>query len=214
MSQTKNNTDDLINKLCGDLNTAKPRCPYRRVAVWFVGSLLYLSLVVSYLGLRPDFDMRAMNLIYVFEIGLAFFILASASLASSWLSFPDCFQRHWIKIIPVVLTFVFAFWTLLRTIDDGSIGEIQLHVGHCAQEGILMEIIPLIALVFITMKGHTTQPYWSMTMNILAVSMLGWIGLRLTCPMDDMGHSLINHILPFAILAAALGFFTRKLFKW
>lgn len=208
-------TDDLINQLCdGDLKTLKPTCPYTYIAIWLIGSIFYLASVVSYLGLRSDFDMSAMNPVYIFEIGLGVSILISAAVASSWLNTPDCCQRHWIKFVPVTLSVVFVLWTILRSMEEGMDFLSGLHLGHCAQEGMLMEIIPLIALVFITMKSCTTQPYWSMAMNILAVSTLGWIGLRLTCSIDEMGHSLFNHLLPFAILAAALGMFARKLFKW
>ncbi len=214
MSKVEKNTDELIGELCSDLDIAKPRCPYRRIAVWLIGAIAYLTLVVAYIGIRPDFDMQLMKSSFLFEISIAVLILISASLASSWLSFPDCFQRHWVKIIPVLLFVVFCIWTVVRSLEDGMKFTDGLHLVHCAREGIMMEIIPLIALVFITMKGHTTQPYWSMAMNVLAVSTLGWIGLRLTCSVDEMGHSLFNHLLPFAILAAALGLFARKLFKW
>lgn len=208
------NTDNLIEGLCGDLESIKPRCPYTHIAAWFLGSLFYLATVVSYIGLRPDFDMNAMNPLYIFEIGLAGLILISASIASSWLSVPDCLQRPWIKIIPITLALIFTLWAVIRSVAEGMDFISGLHIGHCAQEGLLMEVIPLVALVFITIKSCTTQPYWSMVMNVLAVSTLGWIGLRLTCPVDEMGHSLFNHLLPFAILAAALGMFARKLFKW
>lgn len=167
-----------------------------------------------YSGIRPDFSAQLMKASYLYEVGLAISILMTAALASSWLSFPDCFGRHWIKIVPVTLAFAFMLWASARGVEDGMWMLSGLHLGHCAKEGVLMEMLPLVALVFITMKGHTTQPYWSMTMNVLAVSTLGWIGLRLTCSIDDMGHSLFNHILPFAIIAGALGLFARKLFKW
>ena len=79
----------------------------------------------------------------------------------------------------------------------------------------MVEFIPFLALIYLSAKGHTTQPYWSMTMNVMAVSALGWIGLRLTCSMyDSMTYGFIHYLLPFAILGAAVGFFARKLFKW
>jgi hypothetical protein len=207
-------TDDLIGKLCNELEPTPPRCPYRRVSVWLLLSLVYLGAVVAYLGIRPDIQERLMDSVFLFETSLAFIMLVTASLASSWLSFPDCIQRTWMKIVPATIFGVFVLWIIVRSIEEQMGLMATLHIGHCAHEGILMEAIPIIALVIITMKGHTTQPYWSMFMNILAVSSLGWIGLRLTCSMDEMGHSFINHLLPFAIVGAGLGFFARKLFKW
>jgi hypothetical protein len=155
-----------------------------------------------------------MDSVFLFETSLAFVMLVTASLASSWLSFPDCIQRTWMKIVATTVFGVFVLWIIVRSIEEQMGLMATLHIGHCAHEGMLMEAIPIIALVIITMKGHTTQPYWSMFMNILAVSSLGWIGLRLTCSMDEMGHSFINHLLPFAVIGAGLGFFASKLFKW
>ncbi len=207
-------TDDLINQLCGDLTPTPARDPYARMGVWLLFSILYLVGVVLYLGVRMDIHERLMDSIFLFETLLAGIILLSASLASSWLSFPDCIQRHWMKAIPISLFGSFLLWVIARSIEEGMGLTSTLHIGHCAHEGILMEAVPIVALVIITMRGNTTQPYWSMAMNILAVSALGWIGLRLTCPMDEMGHSFINHLLPFAIVGAGFGFFARRLFKW
>jgi hypothetical protein len=209
-----NNTDDLINQLCGELEPTCPRCPYRRIAAWLLGAALYLVVVVGYLGVRPDIAERVMDARFLFEVGIATSVLLSAAFASSWLSFPDCIQRGWIKVIPVTLFFSLGLWIVAHSIEEGMGLMDTAHLGHCAQDGMLMELLPIIALIVLTMRGQTTQPYWSMTVNILAVSALGWIGLRLTCSMDEMGHSFLNHLLPIAIIGAGLGFFARKLFKW
>lgn len=209
-----NSTDDLINQLSDDLKAVTPRSPYKRMAIWLVLSIAYLVGVVAYLGVRMDIADRLTDSIFLFETLLATAILLSASIASSWLNFPDSLQRPWIKIVPLTLFGVFSLWVVVRGIEEGMVFISTLHMAHCSEEGAFMEVAPIIALVIITMRGNTTQPYWSMAMNVLAVSALGWIGLRLTCPMDQMGHSFINHLLPFAIVGAGLGFFARKLFRW
>lgn len=214
MSMDKDSTADLINQLSGDLKPVTPRSPYKRMIIWLALSVAYLVGVVAYLGVRMDIEDRLIDSVFLFETMLAAAILLSAALASSCLSFPDSLQRHWTKVIPITLFGSFLLWIAARSIEEGVGLTSTLHIGHCSHEGILMECIPIVALVIITMRGNTTQPYWSIAMNILAVSALGWIGLRLTCPMDQMGHSFVNHLLPFAIVGAGLGFFARKLFKW
>jgi len=207
-------TEDLIGQLCGELKPVSPRCPYKRIIFWLIGSAIYLAVVVAYLGLRPDFVERLSDAKYLYEMGLGFSILMASAFASSWLCFPDCIQRGWMKVVAVTLFFSFSLWVVAQSIGEGMGLTDTMHLGHCAKEGMLMEGIPILALIVLTMRGNTTQPYWSMAMNIMAVSSLGWIGLRLTCSMDVMGHSLFNHILPIAIIGAGLGFFARKLFKW
>ena len=87
-------------------------------------------------------------------------------------------------------------------------------LGSCSK-GLLVEAVPFLALVFMTIRGRSTQPYWLMTMNIFAVTALGWIGLRLTCSMyDSMIYGFVNYLLPFAVVGAGVGFFARRLFKW
>ena len=211
---TGDKTDDLIGRLCDELAPTKACCPYRQIIPWFVLSIAYLVGAVLWVGLRHDLAERLTDSVFLFETGIAIAILVTAALTSSWLTFPDCHQKNWMKAVPVTLFSTFVLWVVARSIEEGMGLTSTIHFGHCAHEGIIMEVVPIVALIIITMRGHTTQPYWSMAMNILAVSALGWIGLRLTCSMDVMGHSFLNHLLPFAIIGAGLGFFARKLFKW
>jgi hypothetical protein len=210
----KDSTEDLIGQLCGELKETCPRCPYRRISAWVLGSILYLVSIIAYVGLRPDIADRLVDGVFLFEMGIMASILFVSALASSWLSFPDCIQRSWIKVVAVTLFYSFTLWVIAHSLEEGMGLIDSMHLGHCATEGMLMEGLPIIALIVMTMRGNTTQPYWSMAMNVLAVSSLGWIGLRLTCPMDEMGHSFFNHLLPIAIVGSGLGFFARKLFKW
>lgn len=214
MSNDTKNTDDLIGQLCEGLEPSKLACAYKRIVPWFLLSVIYLVGTVLFLGLRPDISERLIDGVFLFEMGLASMIFITAGMTSSWLSFPDSHQKEWMKAVTVTLFAVFALWVTTRSIEEGLNLSTTLHLGHCAHEGIIMEVVPIIVLIFITMRGHTVQPFWSMTMNVLAVSALGWLGLRMTCSMDQMGHSFFNHLLPFAIIGAGLGFFARKLFKW
>jgi len=80
-------TDNLIDQLCGDLEVAKPRCPYRRISIWLVFAVVYILAVISYLGLKVDIIEYLSDASFIFEMGLAIAILVSAALASSWLSY-------------------------------------------------------------------------------------------------------------------------------
>ncbi len=215
MSDSEKNTDDLIGHLCGDLKPMSPRCPYRRISIWLILSVGYIVGVIYYLGLQVNLLDYLTRATFIFEMGMAIAILISAALASSWLSFPDCIQRDWMKTITVTLFSVFLFWILASGIEEGGMSvRSNFFLSSCSR-GIVVEAIPFIALIFMTMKGNTTQPYWSMAMSVMAVSSLGWIGLRLTCPMyESMTYGFINYLLPFCILGVVLGLFARKLFKW
>lgn len=213
-NQNKGKTEDLITQLCGDLNASSPRCPYRRISVWLLVSAIYIYGVIAYLGLKVDIEDHLTNAAFLFEMSMASAILITSALASSWLSFPDCVQRDWMKIIAVTLFASFMIWVISNGVEEGWEIQSSFFLASCSR-GLAVEFLPFIALVFMTAKGHTTQPYWSMAMNVMAVSALGWICLRLTCSMyDSMTYGFVHYILPFAILGAGIGFFARKLFKW
>lgn len=210
----KTSTDDLIGQLCNELKPTCPRCPYRRISVWLILSIAYISTVVFYFGLKVNIGDHLTNASFLFEMGLAICIVLSSALASSWLSFPDSIQRDWMKVVSITLFGIFLFWIIVNTIEEG--GEIfsSFYISSCSK-GFMVEILPFVALIIMSAKGHTTQPYWSMTMNVMAVSALGWIGSRLTCSMyDSMSYGFLHYLLPFSILGVGVGFFARKLFKW
>ena len=92
MKQNNKNPEDLINQLCGDLEVVKPRNPYLSISVWLLLSALYITGVVYYSGLQVNFSEKLRDASFIFEMGLAFAILISSALASSFLSFPDSFQ--------------------------------------------------------------------------------------------------------------------------
>ena len=215
MNTETQNADDLINQLCGDLDSVKKRCPYRHVSLWFVLSVAYIIGVIAYSGLKVDLNDHLMSAPFIFEMGMAVAILISAAFASSWLSFPDGLQRDWMKTIAVTLFGGFLLWIFANGIEEGGFGFSSQFLLTSCSRGLFIDFIPFSALIFITAKGNTTQPYWAMTMNVLAVSALGWIGLRLTCPMyDSMSFGFTHYLLPFSILGVGFGFFARKLFKW
>lgn len=208
-----NKTDDLIGKLCGELEPKKRLCPYRNMAVWLVFSIVYIVGVILYLGPKVSLTDNLTNASFLFEMAMAVGILISSAIASSFLSFPDGVQRGWTKSVAVTLFSVFIVWILASSIEEGM--DFSVFRMSSCYRGIFVELLPFAALIYLTMKGYSTQPYWLMTMNVFAVSALGWIGLRLTCGMyDSMVYGFIHYLLPFTILGAALGFFARKIFKW
>lgn len=207
------NIDDLIGKLSNELEPVKRRCPYRNIAIWLAFSVAYIVGVILYYGPKVDLSAYMTNSDFLFEMAMASAILISSAITSSFLSFPDGVQRGWMKGVSLTLFGVFLVWILTHSIEEGM--EIAIFTLGSCYKGIFIEAIPFIALIIMTARGHSTQPYWLMMMNVFAVSAIGWIGLRLTCSMyDSMIYGFIHYLLPFAVLGAGIGFFARKIFKW
>lgn len=208
-----NNINDLIGQLSEGLEPVKKRSPFKAMAVWIALSLVYIASVIGYYGPKMDLTESLMTATFLFEMLLVLGILGFSAMASSFLSFPDERQTGWIRNVALALFSVLLLWILVNIIEEG--GDFNVFfIGSC-YKGVFVEAIPFVALILLTMRGHSTQPYWLMTMNVFAVSALGWIGLRITCVMyESMIYSFLHYLLPFAILGAALGFFARKIFKW
>lgn len=207
------NTDDLISKLSGELEPVKRRCPYRMMATWGILSFIYIVGVVAFYGPKIDLMENLRTASFVFEMVLALGIFGFGALASSFLSFPDGMQNQWAKNTTLTLFAVFMLWIIANIVEEGL--DNSLFTAQSCYKGIVVEGLPFVALVLMTMRGHSTQPYWLMTMNVFAVSAIGWIGLRITCAMyESMLYSFTHYLLPFAVLSVALGFFARKIFKW
>jgi hypothetical protein len=210
----KKNTDVLIKNLSEDLKPCGYKAPMTAFVAWIVFALAYLIAAIAFFGLRPDFSEILTDSAFSFETMMAFAIFITAAKASAYLRYPDICQKEWVKTIPSTLFGAFLIWALARSVEEGISPAATFAVGRCATEGLWLEIIPFLTLIYLTARAWSTQPYWAIFMNVLCVSALGWLGLHLTCSMDDMGHFLMNHFLPFAVLGAAIGMFARRIFKW
>jgi len=209
----KDHTNDIIEQLSEGLEPVKRRCPYKNIVIWLVFSAAYITGLIWFLGPKIDIDDYIKDASFLFEMGLVTALFMSSAVASSFLSFPDGLQRGWIKSATLSIFGIFLLWITANTIEEG-IDLSMISMGSCSR-GVLVEGIPFVFLIFMTMRGHSTQPYWLMTMNVLAATAIGWIGLRLTCSMyDSMVYGFLHYLLPFMILGAAIGFFARKIFKW
>jgi hypothetical protein len=207
-------TDRLIENLSSELKPVKCLChPALRFAPAIIIALVYLAIAVHVLGMRPDMPDKYHDLHFLFEVGLMLIISASAALSAIWLSIPDARGLRWVPIVPLSLFGVYVFWTGLRAYIDGGV-EIEWHWSHCLQDAALMTAIPAAAMVFITRRGATTQPLTMALMIILAVTGMGYIGLRFTCMMDTIAHTTHYHLLPFTVLGVLLGLLAKRLFRW
>ena len=207
-------TETLINSLCGELDCVKVmKHPIHRVLPWAALALAYVIMSVLIFGFRYDFNTKILDSSYVFEIILVFFMSMSSAFCAIWLCIPDMRGQKWMIAVPFTLLLSFSaligIESLLRTFD---IPEIKLHI--CYIEAGVFGVIPAIAIFFLSVTGKTTHPYLLAFMNALAVGGLGYIGLRLTCSNDDMGHAFFYHILPYLVFGVIVALAGRKIYKW
>lgn len=211
---TKHNTDNLIETLCDDLCEIKVmRHPCRRIVPWIIFAVAYIGLAISIIGLRYDFFTKIHEAFYIFELLLVLAISLSAALCSSWLCVPDMRGQKWLLAVPLSLFCAFLTWILLRGLMENYVMP-GVHFHKCYLDAIVFGVLPAAAIWFLSMKGKTTHPYLLSFMNALAIGGLGYIGLRITCGSDSIGHVLTFHILPYVIFGVVAGIIGRRIYHW
>lgn len=211
----KENIDQLINDLTGELEPVKPLAhPFIRALPLIIVSVLYVAFMVVLIGPRNDWMPKMYNEIsYVFEFGLSFGIFVSAAIALAWLGVPDMRGQAWLKAVPITLAGVFVFWAILRGIYEWD-KPLHFALQSCSLDGFFITVLPVFILTFSCRSAATTQPGWSSFMAILSFSGLGWAGLRLTCSANTFMQSLVVHFIPFVVIGIIFALLARRIFKW
>jgi hypothetical protein len=208
------NLNKTIETLTQDLNPShKFIHPYVGVAFWFALTLIYSAVMVYKIGLRPDLPQKWSDLFFICEILSAGGLFVSAGVAVAWINRPDCNGQYWVGYI----AFGFALALCGVTFFDALAHGLNMPMPHwdpCFEDSVRLSALPAAALVFMTVRGHTTRPYLLALMVMLAVMALSYIGLRFTCMMDTVGHSFFYHILPATVFGLVIGLLARRLFRW
>jgi len=208
------NIDDLIGSLSDELTPVKKAShPLLYSIPWLLIATIFAVITVKYTGIRYDLTDKLHDPIFLFDVLNVALIGVFASIASSYLMVPDMRGKRW--LIPVTITFaaVFLVWNIVKTITQGLHIE-EFGFDHCMSDGLFMAFMPMIAFMFFMRSGSTTRPITMGVMNLLAGASIAYIGLRMTCPMDSVGHSTISHLFPYLVVGALIGTFARRLYKW
>lgn len=206
--------DALIGNLTSEL--CPVQClghPFRCAVMWVGLTVIYEALVVMIFGLRPDIALKIADLHFLFETGLVLAVGLSAAMASAWLCIPDMRGLRWLAALPISGVAIFFFWAFLNLVTGGDVVSVP-HLGRCFASAALSSLVPMAALVFMMRRGSTTSPVLSGVMNILAVGCAGYVGLRLICTTEGIGHDLAYHVFPFMLLGAVIGLFARWIYRW
>jgi hypothetical protein len=206
--------NSLIENLTQDLKPVRPLAhPVVRILPWVFLTLMYITVAGFIHGYRTDISEKLQEYPFVFEVGLALFIALSAAFASAWLSIPDARGRSGLTAVPLAGLFVFCALFVFRLVTE-TYDYSYFSLAHCLGSGVLMGLIPGAFLCFMMKKGATTRPHMMSLMNILAVGFAGYIGLRLTCPLDSAMDGTFHHLLPFIIGGLGFGALAQKIYRW
>lgn len=206
---------NLINSLCDELEPRKPLShPFLRMLPWVVLTIIYMAFIASVvIGLRDNWQAHLMNnTLFQLDILFASFLALSSSFVLGWVNLPDLRQQPKIVMIPLVALGVFALyigWRLISADYSGFAYNLD-----CFQDALFLVVLPVAALVFLLRKGCPSCHKQSAFFATLAVSSMGWIGLRFTCNVEHVAQNFVLQFLPFVILGFVLGALSDRLFRW
>lgn len=207
-------TDALIDSLCAELKPCcKMRHPFWNVGGWLVFAFLYVVGTVYLQGFRIDIITKLHHVDFVFELSLVAAMSVSAAFCAMWLCVPDMRGQNWMVSVPFTL---FAALVLLLGLRAGLNGFVMPEIQwcFCYKSSLLYGLIPAFTIFLISMKGKTTHPYLLAFMVSLAVGGLGYLGLRLVCLSEDIGHILIIHTLPYFLFGLVAALIGRRIYRW
>lgn len=207
--------EDLISKLSADLEECRPlKHPIKRMAPWVIIATLYVALVAVWgIGLRTDIlDMLSQNSRFQLDIGLAAMVYLSSGFVLGWVNLPDMRQQPWVISIPMVFIGLFIANILFRLFTE-TLADPDFDM-MCFPHSVLLTVIPLGYLIFLIRKGCPACHKKSALFATMAISAIGWIGLRFTSPIDHMVHIFFVQFIPFIALGILLGVLSAKLFRW
>lgn len=207
--------DNLIDGLTADLQPiqALPH-PFSRALLWILGGVLYLVGFVLIMALRADVGIMIVEPAAITELVFSLSLFLSGAFASAWLSVPDKRGQPWVGRLPVIFGVGFGLWIAGRAFADP--GEIMPHLDlhHCMGTCVLAGFGPALLIGWASHKGATTAPILMAVANILFVTGIGLIGLKLTCDDDSVGHMLLMHLGPFILAGFLIGLLARRLYRW
>lgn len=208
--------DSLINNLSEEREAVKPMThPLKRLIPVLVFMAIYFSAATYFLGLRMGLEEKLMDTYFLFETLTMLAVALSASFASSWLTVPDMRGKSWMLAIAPCFLGLFILWSVIRSITEGmGFGVKEIDWGGCVMDAAIMGFVPGLIMILFAKAGATTRPLMTGFMNILTITGFSYVGLRMTCEMENVGHGIIVHLMPFIAAGVIVALLARRLFRW
>ncbi|MBT5954602.1 DUF1109 family protein [bacterium] len=208
-------TTKLIHSLSKNLKPVRRlMSPIKRAIIWFVISILCVSIGVYWSGILQKFTPESANTFFILESIAILCFTFSASCLAFLLSVPGRFKSNmiWYTLVPLIS------WIILLIIQSGaffSIFSVDLLSstpgGMCPRDLATLCVVP--ALIIFSMIRLASPQKKSLIGYIGLLSSFGLaaFGLQFTCgALSSPLHVLMFHVSP-AVGLALLGIFLGKI---
>ena len=208
-------TEDIIQALARDATPVRrtPH-PYIVFASWMAVAAAYLALTLVYAGVRPDLMQKLSTPLFLAEIGALIAIVASGSLSTALLAYPDIHQKRKLAAMPIVMLLTFVCLIFLSWLADSPPAPMPDKGLECLLCIASYTLLPAAWMFYALRKYAGTHYYLAGGLALLTAFSLGALSLRLTEQTDSMLHLIQWHYLPM-LGVALIGLWLGRLFlKW
>ncbi len=202
MEENRNDMNDLISKLSGELKPVKKLPAIKWRTLYFVLSQIVLIplLMKIYSGLSlSDFhwDSFKHDPFFIVQIGLMLIALVSSSVLCFLSIIPGRFKDSliWIPITTIIL--------LILSVVANYFSTGQVHMEHrslCTLEISLLALIPFSIMLNMIKKGFFISENTTLILGSLASALFPTIVMHFTCSTHPT-HVFVFHFLPLFIFA-------------
>ena len=202
--------DHLIHDLAREAGPVRRLWPRGvRLALWLLGTSLFLSGALGVLGVRSDLAERARDPAFLLQVLLsATAALVSASSALD-LSVPGDERRYWTRLVPLVVLAAWVGWMAYRMVSFVADPRVWLEVirEYPPDElgiGLVLASFPGVLLLALLRRAAPLRPGWAGGLALLAAGAVASLGSLLTCDSPCPIHAVVLHLAP-ALSVALVG---------
>lgn len=212
-----NPTDHLIASLTAELNPVRALRRRDGFGLTFAAVAFTISVVLAWLGLRPELLGGEASGMFVIANGLILLLGLAAAATVVRMGSPQVGNRHegwkWALAMAALLPLAASVRLALH---PGELGQITNGVQgpDCMVHALVLSSFTALALTLWLRRGAPASPPLAGLLTGLAAGALGTFAYGLACPVETIYHLGVWHCLPIVIAALVGRFGIARLITW
>lgn len=212
----------LIESLVEDLAPVRRLDARTAMAAAALVAFATIAIVAAFFGVRSDIGAGAPDTIFLLANGLIFILALASSMAVIGMSRPGVGQSHsgwiWAAISAALLPLGAIYSIAVGGITPESMGPELMDSAHygvdCMIKGVSLGLGIAIFQTLLLRKGAPTSPERAGWLVGVAAGSVGSFAYGLHCPINDLTHLGLWHILPIILSAAIARALVPPLIRW
>ena len=207
--------NDLIEQLVRNHQKVTPVEPIRsRFFKWLIISVICLSVGISTLGLREDWQILFTNPLLLIQNVFIFLSVIMTGFFSIKLSQPgEVFKTKTKPLIIIITNLWLLILLAIGLVNDFNMQEFSKIKLGCVKDILILGIIPGAILFILMLKGVILKNKIAGLFAFITAFSLGAWGVQYTCHNDDPIHILLWHFIPVLLLGMIGITFGNKFIK-